>query len=594
MRLIRWTYVAPRLFALLAVCLVVHYALDPLLQTTIIRSLTDGAGVPTHVDSVSSSVLRTNVVLHDVRFGYPQDPGRELCRADRAVLDFDTGALLRKRLVVRRASIQGLQIDVPSDGWQADPESDEAEMPAWLGGVLDGASQAGTAMIENWLGSVQASIERDLRAHFATIREVEALAEKWPARLARLRNQAEQISIRGREIAAQIELASENPLRHLGELQQLSRDVDQLRRDAEVLLTEIHAVTPEWTADQQRVADSLARDKAQVERQIELGEISPEALTDYLLRDEVTGRVGTAIRWLQTARRLAFATKPPEPERCRGEVIVFAGQAQHPEYLVRSTDIEGLARMDGVPFSIRGRVDGLSSHPRLYGRPVVAKLTADGPIPFEMLANFDRTGDEPRDDFVIRCDQFQQPGRVLGEGAVAVTVEPGTAQFEGRLVVAGERLDGDFYFLQQDVRVVSAAGREQDEANGKLTVAPLVAAMESIDAIDARVTLSGTLDAPRWKLESQLGEQLATVLRETLHRELTRHRDEQLAAAEARLESKMAELTQLVTARQEELMSLIADQEATLAEHAQAAARHTGLPLQQLSRGVKRGLPVVR
>ena len=348
LRLIRWGYVAPRLLLIVLVGLAVRLGLDPLLRFSLVRSGQAATGARVEVGDVLTSVWGTSARFGAVAIADPQSTDRNLFEIDEAWFDLDTSALLGKRILVDQGYIRGLRFGtVRSSTGDLDPEESEtpedSDSSPRLRQVANGARDA----VGQWLAQVAGVIEGDIRGELISIALAEELAERWPREYARMDGQIRDIHARSRSLQQDYDSVRRDPAENLARIQRIGAETEKLRQDLSQVHAEIAKLGVQVKKDREAAVAAKAADEARIREHFQMGNLRPEAITEYLLREEIGGGVVDALSWLSWARRLFLGTSELEPERTRGWNVVFAGQTKHPRFLIRSLQLAGTGRWSG-------------------------------------------------------------------------------------------------------------------------------------------------------------------------------------------------------------------------------------------------------
>ena len=128
-----------------------------------------------------------------------------------------------------------------------------------------------------------------------------------------------------------------------------------------------------------------------------------------------------------------------------------------------------------------------------------------------------------------------QPKQRLGDvDRIAVEIPSGTASIQAEIQIVDQTIDGWISFQQGQLRprpILSAA-------YAKYLGPESLESFTQVKQLDAKLLITGHLLRPQWKLQSNLGPQLASSLNQAMRQELSRrqreltHRGQQLAQRE--------------------------------------------------------------
>ena len=156
-----------------------------------------------------------------------------LIQADHLELDFETSALLRKKVIANHGSLRGLQFGTARDSSGELPQTSRPETDA------DEFGFGGQAvdMAEQWFENIGEQFSSDLVSQFESVRLSQQLAERWPNRYDNLQQRANALTAQVRDLQAKVKTAQANPLRHVDFLRNLPKELKSLNES----LLELHA-----------------------------------------------------------------------------------------------------------------------------------------------------------------------------------------------------------------------------------------------------------------------------------------------------------------------------------------------------------------
>ncbi|MDD5304059.1 MAG: hypothetical protein PHS14_13240, partial [Elusimicrobia bacterium] len=222
---------------------------------------------------------------------------------------------------------------------------------------------------------------------------------------------------------------------------------------------------------------------------------------------------------------------PPPPQRRAGVNIEFPRAHAYPQYLLENARITGT--LDGVmggALDLKGVLDGVTSNPKLYGKPATLTLagkSASGPA-VTLAGRLDQQKDPVGVALDFTGQGFSLAGTSLGDGEVGGTLTAGAAKLRGHIASAGDEWTGEVFVeasgvvLEPKVALSGAAG------------ALVADALKSLTGFHVRVGISGREDDLKLAFSSNAGEAVAAAMRKAV--------SGQLEAQKKILEGKLAAL----------------------------------------------------
>jgi len=535
--MIRWSYLVPRLCLLGIAAAVCYLVLPGLLRWSLIQAGQRVTGAKVEVAALRLVPLRAQLQLIDVQFADPSSPMRNLVQAESTVLELDTAALLRRKLVVHEGRIGGVRIGRPREtSGQLDPAQPSQGTAATWG---DSVQEMGARWLDRSVETLQTDLENELHS----VRLGRELAERWPRDYERLEQQSQELRSRVENLVQLVEQRPPNPLRAAEAYQQAAGELDAVRRQSRELVTQLEQLRQQAALDRRAAAEAREHDERLLREKLQTTQLDPETLSRYLLGPELQPRVREALAWLEWARGFVPADSPPPTSVAgRGMRVLLPGLRVTPDVQIRRLVLDGEGQLNQQPVPFAGTLTGVSSAPALMDQPVVLRLQSGGAAAGKLEAVLDRTGPAPCDQIRINCPGLAQPERQLGKpDQLAVTVASGTVDVSAELELVGDTVRGTLRFRQEPVAITPHV--KADLAGGVLNE-QLAAAAAEVRQVQAELTLDGTLQKPRWKLHSNLGPELAQAWNRALTREVDQRR-QQLAE---RANQVLAEQLNLVSA----------------------------------------------
>ena len=239
--------------------------------------------------------------------------------------------------------------------------------------------------------------------------------------------------------------------------------------------------------------------------------------------------------------------------------------------------MEGEANIGRTRVPFAGTVQGISSEPKIYGKPTVCQFQSPAAGHLRVHAVVDQTGETAITQLVIDCPQLPQPATTLGRPEkLAVDVAPGQAHLWARLQLTGSSdLSGRIVMKRDHVAMTPVASKQLTD---KLVTNAWQTAFRDVHNLNAAVDLSGTLTKPNWKLKTNLGPQLASGLKSSLRRELAGRQQQLTTQLQQMTDQHLATFAQSIASRQQQLLAKLNLGEQQIAQLQQLIAEQTNLP----------------
>ncbi len=197
MRFLRFSYIIPRLILLVLFVLATEIGSGYLLRWALVTGGESAVGARVDITSVKSSLLDTRVLVRNISVANPSKPMQNLFEADRIEVDFNSHALLRKKLIADYGVVSGLQLGTARQTSGSLPERSptDASSPA-----ANWASPIAKQYADAWLTDLDARLANDLEQQFESVRLAEALGQRWPQKYQQLESQALAIKTEAKKL----------------------------------------------------------------------------------------------------------------------------------------------------------------------------------------------------------------------------------------------------------------------------------------------------------------------------------------------------------------------------------------------------------
>jgi uncharacterized protein (TIGR03545 family) len=565
--MIRWSYALPRLLLLTVAFLAVWFGLDPLVRRALVLFGEAALSARVEIGALRTSWRPVGLSIRQLRVANRFSPLTNLLEADQIVLSLDAKALKRRSLVVREGRISGLKVNTDRDG------SGELD---WR---LRFPGEPLARLAEAWLYQAAGLLESQVREEVEQLESVRLageLAVRWPAEYGRMAAQVESLKTRAEMLGDCVRSRSNDVLQEIEAYRRAAGELEELRSELRQLRAEAERLPQHAAADRNAVLAAAHRDLERIQRKIELRRLDSEAVSQYLLGPELGDKVFTLLRWVAWTRRHFPSVSPLEPSRSRGTDVFFPSTRNYPAFSIQTLALDGELCVGDQLYRFRGTAEGLTSEPRVYGRPAVVRIEAAGRSAVRIEAVLDHTRPVPHEQLLIDCPALPMPRRVLGRPErLALAVSPGSMRVWAGIDLLGDQLSGEVRVKQEPIELVPCLAASY---GGPRLAENLRQAMSQVRSVELAVHLSGTLDRPEWQFQSNLAPQLVACLGAMVQCELETRQAELVQAARKRMDAELAQLQELVLVKQDEILGRLDLGGTELQELAREVARRLRAP----------------
>jgi uncharacterized protein (TIGR03545 family) len=197
--------------------------------------------------------------------------------------------------------------------------------------------------------------------------------------------------------------------------------------------------------------------------------------------------------------------------RAAGSTIRFITPQSHPQFLVERADVN-VTTAGAQPATYTLAVRDLTTEPAIVGRPTVFALrraSRGGAVDsLRVTGSMDHVREQPREVVNVHAAGVALPR--FSVPSLPLALDPGRGASELRFVVDGNRLTGRWSVRSANVSWL----RDSTSRRALNTIESLVTrVLTGIDDLEMVAEISGTLDAPRLAVRSNLDRQIADRLR---------------------------------------------------------------------------------
>lgn len=470
------------------------------------------------IGSLSVSLLSQSVDIGDFQIANADRLDENLVEAGRIKFDFDGGRAFSKKVIIDDMRLEGLRLNqkrkVPAKPYrpaqgEPEPETKSESGPAMGFGGLQGLEFKSPKDI------LKEEILETLQAVEKTRKDIEAFQTQWQTRIDRQlsKESLAQIQQRFKDLKAK----SKN-LKNPAAIQAMVTEIQALRTDIQTRIDTIRNFKKDLETDI-RKAQKLAaeiktlpkKDFDRLRKKYSLDLKGGTGLVAQMVSGPLKAKIDKAWGYYKKISPYlksdseSESEREPEPiERGKGQTIKFRSSNPFPDFLVRHAKLS----MNVWDQDVEGEFRGLTSDPRLYGKPFQLNLAGSQNETFKQFGLklvLDRTRAEAGDVLEVRVDSFKLKPVPLGNWA---TLTRGLADIKGRIEIQNEQnMKGNF-----KVQVHGASFTQAGKADNEMT-RMLGTILKSVDRFYLQATIGGTPDQYTLSVKTDLDEILAKSVR---------------------------------------------------------------------------------
>jgi len=546
--MIRWSYVLPRLAVGIGVLSAMALAVDPAARRLITHFGRSVLRAQLDLERINASLLPPRLTAYGVQLAKQDDAARNLVEAKRIGGELDLLSLMKKKVVVNKLFIDGVRIG----------EAHETSQTVGPGIELPKIPNFELA----WLDDAEAAFHHNLNLDFETPALIRHSARKWKRTYSQMQSQTKRLQTAAKGLVLESELPTTPPsARRYAEL---ASEVGRVRLQLKSLQEELAQIPDAVNIDRSAIDAARKRDLEQIRSRLQLTALDAKSLTEFFLGTEQSQMLSSLLGWLEWGRRYMPLHKAGKPiVRHRGIDVRFASQKATPDFLLKSAVMRGSIAFAGQDRAFLGRISNVSDKPTRHTQPTILllKLVDDSNVMVKFT--LDRTSDVPRERILVNAPAWQTKTRTFGNpDKLAIIAAPSKLHFWLDAEVKGSELQGTIITRAQDLVLSPMVG---SRLGGSRIAEQLQQAVRDLHEVETRLVLSGSIDNPQFRIESDFGRQLDTVIAPVFHNEIERQRNELVADLTAEIQESLADFDQQIRQSQMQTHEAIMVQEQLLA-----------------------------
>lgn len=559
--MIRWSYVIPRLMAVVVILLLVTYGLSPLAHRLTVSTLQTLTGAKVDLERVDVGLFPPRLLYHNLALANPSGDKSmsNIASAESVELQIDGRELLSRRYVVRNARVAGLQFDsdrLTTGHWDADPDAAEADSPSfignWISERLDSLGDAAEDKLDRWVDESE------------TRRRADQIRRRWKMEYEVLSKRAADLETAIRDIQETAK-GIDNPLRDFPRVEATLNQAKSIQDELVSVRAKLESLPEQVRLDLQSMEKAKEKDRVRVRELVPFDMADGVELGSGLIRETVRLQLARARGYLDTGREVSkWTVSQPKVERSRGEAIDLDPRPELPTVLISRCEIAGQLRSGGKPYQLTGILENLTPQPKLREQPLRARLLLDGEQVVKVNYTRDDSTAEAAESLSLHWPTADAPTIRLGSNdTIDLDIRDGRIEWWVELQTQGEQLRGRVVSRRVDTRIELDA---PERISRTAMFASLQGTLASIDQVQVEATLTGTWKEPEFAIQTNLTEILQTGVRDAAQRQLVDTRKRLESELEQAYAEQMRELEDWLASQQTKANELIAKANQTVQE----------------------------
>ena len=576
-KIFRWKAIGPLLLLLVLIGILVVIFAEPVARDTTEEVSTELLGTQVDVGRLDLLPQQASVDLGALQIADPFEPRRNLVEADRIVLKLNPEALAEKKLVVERFALQGMRFGTARKT-PARPVSGDGFAPQALRAVRAWGEQFDVPILQLTPIDTIKSLVLD-PTQLGTVQAAQRLLARTDSTRQALAQGFQAVDVRGtvdtaRALADRLsktdpkQLGLDGTRQAIESVRQTLKQVDAAKQQVQALERNVSGGVRLLSTGVSNLDEARKRDYAFARSLLKLPTFSSPDIGNAFFGKVSIDRFQQALYWAELARHYMppglLPRQDPGPKRLRasGATIRFPKEQSWPSFLLQVGQIDFTIADGLLKGAYAATVQGVTSAPALYGKPMVVSARRDAPgsviAVLDVGAVVDHRTSAIRDSVSARLRGVQLPSFAIP--GLPFRLAPGTGAANLTFALRGDQLLGRWSIGSKDVAwaLDSAAGRGSDLERLVWRV------ISGIKQLDVSAQVSGSLKAPRLSVRSNLDDAIAQRLKAVVGEEVAKAEALARAKVDSLVSDKVEPVKQRIDAVQAEATKRVADEQGRL------------------------------
>jgi uncharacterized protein (TIGR03545 family) len=575
-KIFRWKAIGPLLGLLVLMAVLLWLFAEPIARQTTEEASTELLGTEVDVGRLDLLPRQASVDLGALQVADPFEPRRNLLEADRIVLKLNPEALTEKKLVVERLALQGMRFGTARKR-PARPVKGDGFAPQALRAVREWGQRLDVPLLQlTPIDTIKSLVLNP--SQLGTVQAAQGLRARTDSTRQALESGFKALDIKGTVDSAHAladRLGRTDP-RSLGldgtrqaiqSVQQTLKRLDQARQQVTALDRNVKAGVQLLGTGVQGLDEARKRDYAFARSLLKLPSISSPDIGSAFFGKVSIDRFQQALYWAELARHYMppglLPREDPGPKRLRasGTTVRFPKQRSWPSFLLQVGQVDFSIGEGLLKGAYAASVQGLTSAPALYGKPMIVSARRDAPgsaiAGLDVGAIVDHRTSNVRDSVAARLRGVQLPAFQIP--GLPFRLAPGAGSVNLSFLRRGDQLSGRWAIGSNQV----SWGLDSTGTQSQLEQV-VWRVLSGLKQLDVSAQLGGTVTAPRLSVRSNLDDAIADRLKAVVGEEVAKAEAMARAKVDSLVNDKVQPVKQRIAALQADATSRVGDQQAQL------------------------------
>jgi len=485
-------------------------------------------GAKVEIDNLTFSLLSLSISLDRLQVTNPNNTWKNLFETARMSFNMELKPLFRKNIIINDITVADIRIGTKRTTNGRIPKK-PTEAPGWVEQAKESLmQQLASAPVLN-LSILKKKINVD--SIFAvldieSINQIEMIKQDADSTYQRWNQIISEFDPKKelQNIDSKIDAIKTQEIKGLDDLASTLDNANKLYKTLNVLKKDVESKKNQAKQDFKRFTNSLARvdnwikgDFNRVKNKANLANFTPNNVGKMLFGQSMVFPTIGMLRYVSIARKyapvaeqLVTSGQVEKPPRLKGQDIRFPLLHPVPDFLIEHILVSGATSHEDTSkvLHVSGEITGITSHPKIYGKPITFELEAQLPQlkAYRLTGSLDHTKDIAEEHFRIKGSGIQF-GRIdLPERPYLPSrIDANHGDVSANLSLIGDILEVRLNFVARPVTFIFPDSLVKSDAISKVTRG----VFDSIHRLQLSAGVSGPVDDLKLKINSNIDKILA-------------------------------------------------------------------------------------
>lgn len=491
-------------------------------------------GAEINVADVKTSFFNGTFDIFKIQVTNKEEPALNLIQLDQIGMQMSWDALLRGKIVVPRATVEGISLNAkrqkPGKVFPVEAQVQNSAAAKVAAEAKDKVlSQSKEEFDGNVLGDVANVLDGasakdqigDIRDQLASEKRVDELEALLKTKEEEWKNKADQLKDKEELKALQAKLKSikvdkKKPWESLKEVKKVTSEIKAKVNEIKNTSKELKNDISYFKNSIAEIDDLVKKDLKDLESRVKIPELDAASFAKKLLGNMFREKMGETIKYVELARKYMPPPKPKEEKvnvakelASKGRLVRFPITTSYPLFWLKEANVS----MVGED-TFKGSLSNVTSNPAHVGKPAVFQASGDlskqNISGINLKVTVDHVTETPKESIELSVDSVPTPEKELSKSDSAkLTLKEGSASSRFVAAISGENALVSWNSRTRKPEFLVAA---KNERMTKI----LENVVSSLPELTLNAKAEGPISSLQWSVNSNLGGEFARSIKNEL------------------------------------------------------------------------------